>query len=166
MRISRFQVMATLQAARAYVLGLPIESAKSFGLNRAIFYAAAKRGFKRVKREVPKEFKIKKALPREKIQRLRETFEVFQLGDEMAYSVEIDGKRYFVIGNEIQTEEDFYKNVERRFGNKFKEAWQEALEIVKSYDEGVLRSQRYFYEAVYKPRRDELARKWSQLVEE
>jgi len=84
----------------------------------------------------------------------------------MAYSVEIDGKRYFVIGNEIQTEEDFYKNVERRFGDKFKEAWQEALEIVKSYDEGVLRSQRYFYEAVYKPRRDELARKWSQLVEE
>ena len=44
--MGRFQVMATLQAARAYVLGLPVASAKSFGLNRAIFYAAAKRGFK------------------------------------------------------------------------------------------------------------------------
>lgn len=45
--IGRFQVMAVLQAARAHLLGLPIESAKSFGLNRAIFYAAAKRGFKK-----------------------------------------------------------------------------------------------------------------------
>ena len=47
MRIGRFQVMATLQAARAFTLGLPLESAKSFGLNRAIFYAAAKRGFRK-----------------------------------------------------------------------------------------------------------------------
>lgn len=46
MAVGRFQVMATLQAARAYVLGMRVASAKSFGLNRAIFYAAAKRGFK------------------------------------------------------------------------------------------------------------------------
>lgn len=45
-KIGRFQVMATLQAARAYALGLSLEEAKSFGLNRAIFYAAAKKGFK------------------------------------------------------------------------------------------------------------------------
>jgi len=38
--------MALLQAARAHVLGLPLESAYSWGLNKAIFYAAAKRGFK------------------------------------------------------------------------------------------------------------------------
>jgi len=41
----RLQVMATLQAARAFLLGLPLESAKSWGLNRAIFYAEAKRVF-------------------------------------------------------------------------------------------------------------------------
>ena len=46
MKVGRFQVMATLQAARAYILGLPLESALSWGLNRSIFYAAAKRGFK------------------------------------------------------------------------------------------------------------------------
>ncbi|HUO43055.1 MAG TPA: hypothetical protein VMU35_08765 [Methylomirabilota bacterium] len=46
MKIGRFQVMAILQAARAKQLGLPINEAKSWGLNRAIFYAAAKRGFK------------------------------------------------------------------------------------------------------------------------
>ena len=44
--VGRFQVMATLQAARAKILGLPLASAKSWGLNRAIYYAAAKRGFK------------------------------------------------------------------------------------------------------------------------
>ena len=38
--------MATLQAGRAKAVGLTTDEAKSFGLNRAIFYAAAKRGFK------------------------------------------------------------------------------------------------------------------------
>jgi len=82
----------------------------------------------------------------------------------MAYSVIIDGKRYFVIGNEVQTEEDFEKNIERRFGGKFEVAWKEALQIVQSYDKGVLLSQRYLYETVYKPRRDQLAKKWSELA--
>jgi hypothetical protein len=45
-KIGRFQVMAILQAARAEALGLPEDSAYSWGLNRAIFYAAAKRGFR------------------------------------------------------------------------------------------------------------------------
>jgi hypothetical protein len=45
--VGRFQVMALLQAARAKVLGYPLDEAQSFGLNRAIFYAAAKRGFMR-----------------------------------------------------------------------------------------------------------------------
>src|ERR1051326_3125086 len=44
--VGRFQVMALLQAARAKALGYPLDEAESFGLNRAIFYAAAKRGFK------------------------------------------------------------------------------------------------------------------------
>ena len=38
--------MAVLQAARAHVLGLPPESAKSWALNRANFITADKRGFK------------------------------------------------------------------------------------------------------------------------
>lgn len=43
--VGRFQVMALLQAARATVLGYSQDEAESFGLNRAIFYAAAKRAF-------------------------------------------------------------------------------------------------------------------------
>ncbi len=167
MKVGRFQVMATLQAARAHVLGLPLESAKSFGLNRAIFYAAAKRGFKTVKgepMELKPSFKEIKGIPKDKIREIQEKFKIFSLGDEQAYSVEIDGKPFFIIGNEIQTPEDFKRQIEARFGGKFEKAFQEALDIVKSYDRGVLLSQRYFFETVYKPRRDLLAQKWSEIT--
>ena len=46
-RVTRFVVMAVLQAVRAQSLGLPHDSALSWGLNRAIFYAAAKQGFRK-----------------------------------------------------------------------------------------------------------------------
>lgn len=165
MAIGRFQVMATLQAARAYVLGKDLTEAKSFGLNRAIFYAAAKKGFKGEKEISPKEIILKrKKVSEDKLQKIRESFKIETIGDEMAYAVEIDGKVYYTIGGEIQTEEDFEKEIERRFKGKFEKAWKEAIEIVSSYDKGVLLSQRYFFEAVYKPRRDELASKWSEMV--
>lgn len=166
MAVGRFQVMATLQAARAYVLGKDISTAKSFGLNRAIFYAAAKKGFKGAKDVTPTEIILKrKKVSEEKLKKIRESFKIETIGDEMAYAVEIDGKVYYTIGGEIQTEEDFEKEIERRFKGKFEEAWKEAIEIVSSYDKGVLLSQRYFFEAVYKPRRDELSKKWSEMVE-
>lgn len=163
--VGRFQVMATLQAARAKVLGFSIDEAKSFGLNRAIFYAAAKKGFKALRRppriSLPREiFKI----PKKEIKKIEKTFGIEKIGDEMAYCVKIKGKRVFTIGNELQTPKDFKKQIESRFDGKFKKAWQEALKIVKAYDKGVLLSQRYFYEVVYKPRRDELAKKWTEMV--
>jgi len=168
MAVGRFQVMATLQAARAYVLGKSLETAKSFGLNRAIFYAAAKRGFKVVKGARPPEeiLVAKKPLPEEKLRRIQESFKVEEVGDEMAYAVELDGRTYYTIGNEIQTEKDFEKQVERRFEGKYDEAWKEAVSICQSFDQGVLLSQRYFYEVIYKPRRDDLARKWDTMVQE
>lgn len=161
MAISRFQVMAVLQAARAYVLGYPIVSAKSFGLNRAIFYAAAKRGFKTQK--LHKEIlKAKFKIPEEKIEQIEKTFTVEKVGDEMAYSVIIDGIKFFTIGGEIQDEEKFKRQVESRFKN-FEKVWEEAVSICKSVDKGILLSQRYFYESVYKPRRDYLVEKWSKI---
>jgi len=66
--------MATLQAARAKALGLPVASAKSWGLNRAIYYAAAKRGFKGGKGPAkPKKYTA--------------SFGEFYLGDDKAYQV-------------------------------------------------------------------------------
>lgn len=161
--IGRFQVMAILQAARAKVLGLSLDSAKSWGLNRAIFYAAAKRGFIKPKYP-PREIKIPERIIEEEMRKeIAKTFEIFHLGDEMAYSVKLGKKRMFMIGNEVQTPDSFHKQIEARFGKSFSKVWQEAIGICKSYDKGILKSQRYFYEIVYKPRRDELAEKWSKL---
>lgn len=166
MAIGRFQVMATLQAARAFVLGKPIETAKSFGLNRAIFYAAAKKGFKFEKgAKAPEEVLIeKKRVKKELIDEIKTSFRVEEIGDELAYAVNLGSKTYYTIGAEIQTEKDFERQIERRFGNRFQEAWNEAVEIMKNYDKAVLLSQRYFYEIVYKPRRDELSKKWSESL--
>lgn len=154
MVVGRFQVMATLQAARAYELGLPLESALSWGLNRAIFYAAAKRGFKG-KSPMTGEFHA----ARERVE--AEAPEVYYLGDDMAFKEERNGKTYFTIGGKLQTEEDFERQVEARFQGLFKEAWKEALKIVRTEDPATLRSGKGFYETVYRPRRDELAEKWT-----
>jgi hypothetical protein len=91
--------MATLQTARAFVFGLPQDLCTSLGLDRAIFYAAAKRGFKeKAVKERPKGV-MEKPLLEEK--------GVFFLGDEMAYRAEEGGKTYFVIGGETQKVVDF-----------------------------------------------------------
>ncbi|MGD8978909.1 MAG: hypothetical protein PVH23_02425 [candidate division WOR-3 bacterium] len=164
MAVGRFQVMATLQAARAYVLGLPVASAKSFGLNRAIFYAAAKRGFKgKGGVKPPAQFKSKaKEYSNREIKQMQKSFSMTSIGDEAAYNVEIEGKKFFVMGNEVQSPDDFAKQIAKRFGKDFGKAWKEAVKICKEYDKGVLLSQRYFYETIYKPRRDELAKKWTE----
>jgi hypothetical protein len=154
--VGRFQVMATLQAARAAVLGLSDSLAKSWGLNRAIFYAAAKRGFKaKPPTERPISEVQKKAIT--------ETPGAFYLGSEMAYKVqEKDGKIYFTIGGQVQMEKDFERQVESRFAGKFDQAWKEAVALVKEFDREVLLSQKEFFDLVYRPKRDELATKWTE----
>lgn len=156
MRVGRFQVMATLQAARAFILGMSESMARSWGLNRAIFYAAAKRGF----RKKPGMIRTKGRVFRKPIE---ETKTVYHLGDEMAFKGVQRGKTYFTIGGQVQTDRDFERQIEARFGGMFKKAWKEALALVKKYDREVLLSQRSFYQLVYKPRRDVLAEKWTGL---
>jgi len=97
MKAGCFQVMATLQVARAKTLGLSITEAKSRGLNRAIFYAAAKRGFKekRAPGRPPEEISKKPVEKRKG---------VYFLGDEMAYISKRENRSYFTIGRELQTE--------------------------------------------------------------
>ena len=154
MKVSRFQVMAVLQAARAYVLGLPMESAHSWGLNRAIFIAAAKRGFKGgtggggqgAARRTSKEA------------------DTYLLGDDMAFKTEKDGVLLFTIGGEVQTEEAFERQVKSRFGKTFPAVWKEALAYVKSFDRDVLLSGQDFFGTVYRPVRDVLSEKWSETA--
>jgi len=157
--VGRFQVMATLQAARALTLGLSETEAKAWGLNRAIFYAAAKRGFK--EKAPPRRRGWNEVLRRP----VHETREVYFLGDEMAYTAKRGGKTYFTIGGEVQTESDFRRQIEIRFGRAFSKAWKEALTIVKQFPKDILLSQSGFYEQIYKPRRDDLAVKWTEIAE-
>jgi len=155
MAVGRFQVMAVLQAARAVILGLAESSAKSWGLNRAIFYAAAKRGFKA---------KPPKPRPKGEIaaKPLDETKEAFLMGDEIAHKAqEIKGVLYFIIGGKVQTEEEFRRQIELRFSGNFEQAWSEALELVQQFDKEILLSQNRFFEQVYRPNRDILASKWT-----
>jgi hypothetical protein len=156
-RITRFQVMAVLQAARAFHLGLDMNEAKSWGLNRALFYAAAKRGWERAKslgtkRSVITEFQISRSLHDP----------VYVLGGEKAFRSRnyTQGLR-FKFGHEVQTPEDFDRQVKNRFGHDWELIWAEALSIIQSADRRDLDIQSRFFNNIYKPRRDELAMRWS-----
>jgi hypothetical protein len=154
-RVTRFVVMATLQAARAQSLGLSRDSAYSWGLNRAIFYAAAKRGFSQSASATVESSAGSTEGPRR---------ESFRLGEEEAYR-DLNAKELtFTIGEEAQTAEMFERQVISRFGTteNFRTAWDEAVRIVGGHDRATLESQRGFYEDVYKPRRDELSDSWTQ----
>jgi hypothetical protein len=150
--VARFQVMALLQAARAYTLGLPLESAHSWGLNRAIFIAAAKRGFKGKARGGGGGARERKS---------SKGGAVYTLGDDVAFKTERKGVLLFTIGGKVQTEEDFDKQVRERFGGAFEDAWREALGYVGSFDRNTLLSADEFFGEVYRPRRDQLAEKWT-----
>jgi hypothetical protein len=68
-----------------------------------------------------------------------------------------------MIGGTPQTEVDFDRQIASRFGAHFNRAWKEALRIVNEYPDDVLRSQNRFFNEVYRPRRDELALKWTEM---
>jgi len=147
--------MTLLQAARAYTLGLPLESAYSWGLNRAIFIAAAKRGFKGGSGTgsggAKGEGSSKKS-------------DTYFLGDDIAFKTEKGGKLLFTFGGKVQTKEEFDKRVKERFGGAFPAAWKEALSYVRGFDRNILLSAGDFFNVVYRPVRDDLADKWSELA--
>lgn len=144
--------MAVLQAARAYTLGLPLESSLSWGLNESIFYAAAKRGFKGSGAVAGGPGKP------------RQVPDVYYLGDEMAYKEEMKGKVFFTIGGEIQTEREFEKQIKSRFQRKFDKVWEEALDYVQHFPRETLLSGSAFFSDVYRPKRDEFAERWSEMA--
>lgn len=161
MAVGRFQVMSVLQSARAYVLGLSLESANSWGLNKAIFYAAAKRGFKGGKGTSKFKEKMTTSGETKEIKELE-----FKLGDDIAFRDKKKGsksKPIFSIGEKAQTEEDYKRQVKERFKSSYPEAWEEALDYVKGFDKEVLLSRSRFFSEVYRPKRDEFAQKWSEM---
>ena len=88
--------------------------------------------------------------------------EVYHLGDDMAYKNEKDDVLRFTFGGKVQTEEDFERQVKSRFGDAFSSAWKEAVAYVKGFDKEVLLSTDGFFNEVYRPKRDELAERWTE----
>ncbi len=87
------------------------------------------------------------------------------MGNEMGYTTRKGNRVYFEIGGKPQTEVDFKRQIESRFGKAFSRAWKESLTIVRQYPNEVLSSQSQFFGEVYRPRRDELASKWTEMSE-
>ena len=80
----------------------------------------------------------------------------------MAYKVVKGGVMQFTFGGKVQTKDEFEKRVKARFGDTYQAAWKEALAYVKGFDKETLLSAEGFFKDVYRPRRDELADKWTE----
>jgi len=143
-KIGRFQVMALLQAARYYLLKEDVERAKSFGLNRAIFYAWAKHS---------KPAQFRKKAPTITRYAVERELKFEKVGDEEAPVTE-DG--WFTIGDTVQTPKDFDHQIVQKIKPiiPFEIAWNTAIDYLKGFPKNVLESQREFFEKAYKPVRD------------
>ena len=148
-RIGRFPVMALLQAARYYILTGDLEKAKSFGLNRAIFYAWAKYYGKDY---VPK---YRRGMPR--IPGKRKYRFIRVVGEQ----VPVSENGWFIMGGVEQRPEDYDRQVASRINMvvPYEEAWKAALNYVKSFPRSILLDPQKFYEEVYKPVRDRFIEK-------
>ncbi|MEM2598593.1 MAG: hypothetical protein QW482_02630 [Thermoproteota archaeon] len=146
-RLGRFQVMALLQAARCFLLTRDIEKSKSFGLNRAIFYAWAKQRGVEVKKPPSRRGVVKRA------EKPVEEKNVFYLGNEAAYLSD-DG--WLTIGDTKQTPQDYDAQIAKRINSiiPYEEAWRRALEYLEKFPQETLLDQQKFFNQVYKPVRD------------
>lgn len=148
-RLGRFPVMAVLQAARYYLITGDLERAKSFGLNRAIFYAWAKHyGRHHAAKKLPRRWVGTGAVVSEGERKL-----VKALGDEEAF---VSPRGYFVMGDREQTPEDYDRYVAQKIDAAvpYEVAWEAALKYVSKFPKHVLLDQQKFYRLVYEPVRD------------
>ena len=158
-KIGRFQVMALLQAARYYLLYGDPEKAKSFGLNRAIFYAWAKRrgrGYGYASMNAARgEFSGQRMEGKERKESLAE------VAGEEAY---VSPRGFFIIGDKEQLPEDYDKSVAERIEEKlpYDVAWEAALKYLSKFPEEYLKDPSAFFQKIYEPVRD----KFDEIVSE
>jgi len=151
--VGRFQVMALLQAARHYVFYKDINRAKSFGLNRAIFYAWAKYHGPHTMRWRMQRLEeiIKKGGIEPRREKCPENME-----EVLGECVEVSPRGYYVIGGKEQFPEDYDENIIKKISRitDYEKAWRAALDYVSQFPESVLKDQQKFYKIVYEPVRD------------
>ncbi|BEP17473.1 hypothetical protein PYJP_08250 [Pyrofollis japonicus] len=148
-RIGRFEVMALLQAARYYLLTGDLDKAKSFGLNRAIFYAWAK--------YYGPSGRYGRVAASRQAKSLQEKKFVKALGEE----VPVGPNGYFEMGGKEQRPEDFDRQIKAKFEAlmPWAQVWRKALEYVSKFPRSVLRDPQKFYQEVYLPVRDTFVEK-------
>jgi hypothetical protein len=158
--IDRFSVMALLQAARYYILTGDLEKAKSFGLNRAIFYAYLKY-YGRFKAYHKRAIDSERSKGVEEKEIVRGPTDILPVND----GAEISSRGYFMIGGKEQTPEDFDRQIVRKIEAvlPFDLAWEAALKYVARFPKHILVDPQKFYKHVYEPVRDGFVKK---VVEE
>ncbi len=147
----RFPVMALLQAARYYVLNGDLEKAKSFGLNRAIFYAWAKYY------GPSKSAMLRLHGPAARYGGRRAGRQELRRVPGMRDEAPVSEEGWYSMGGVEQRPEDFDRHVARKFeeaGIPFEEAWRAAVEYVSRFPRSILRDPQKFYKHVYEPVRD------------
>jgi len=151
--IGRFQVMALLQAARYYKLLGDLEKAKSFGLNRAVFYAWVKYYGSREPRIPVKMREEDVSIVAEKgVESKCPEGYVLVLGECIKQSP----RGVYEIGGVEQTPADYDQQVThkiRRVADP-ERVWRAALEYVSKFPDWVLKNPQHFYKYVYEPVRD------------
>ena len=138
--------MGLLQAVRYYLVTGNLERAKSFGLNRAIFYAWAKRRGRVVPARPTTGTKAAVAQIEER--------KVEQLGDERAF---VSPRGWFIIGNTEQKPSDYDRQIAKRIeatAISHEAAWTAAIEYLKTFPKETLLDQQKFYREAYRPIRD------------
>lgn len=151
--VGRFQVMALLQAARYYKLLGNLEKAKSFGLNRAIFYAWAKY-------YGPRERRIQLAIEEELRKLLKNVQGTTKCPEGyievLGECVRTSPRGFFEIGGVEQTPLEYDQQVTWKIRPLVdpERAWMAALSYVSRFPEWVLRDPQKFYKYVYEPVRD------------
>jgi len=151
--VGRFQVMALLQAARYHLLrGGGLEEAKSWGLNRAIFYAWAKHYGPRHRRRAATLQELERLAARRRPgRRCPEGME-----EVLGECVERGPRGWFAVGGEEQTPRGFDRQVASRVSKliPWERAWEAALHYLERFPRRVLEDPQLFYRYVYEPVRD------------
>ena len=153
-RIGRFEVMALLQAARYYLLTGDLDKAKSFGLNRAIFYAWAK-----YYGPHGRHTRFAAYRPREGGgSRASEKRFVKVFGTE---EVPVSDRGWFEMGGKEQLPSDFDRVVKSKIEAvaPWEVVWSKTLEYLKRFPTSILKDPQKFYKYVYEPVRDRFVEK-------
>ncbi|MCC6013471.1 MAG: hypothetical protein LM593_03785 [Candidatus Verstraetearchaeota archaeon] len=152
--IGRFQVMALLQAARYYKIHKDLEKAKSFGLNRAIFYAWAKHYGPR-KSKIPNNI-LKELEEIKKLDEIKQSEKLKDYKEVLGEYVKISPSGLFIFGGIEQSPSDYDHQVTMKIDKLInaEKAWQVALNYISKFPEWILKDASKFYKYVYEPIRD------------